>query len=334
MRLYFHHVGQQGAERDFPKTVWSKVPLSTVERHLSASVTNRDEIIQTLTELFPSGGFNCWGVPAGAKSVIKNLRPGDAVLLVETTAGAGSVPALCIVKAFWSIAMPQLSEALWGEAKFPYVFFFDTIKIDLTWSEFSGDMDYAPNFRPSGNFYSVRDDRTEEFDGPSGYAGYLSVRRRVNDEGEYWTTPDLLEDLERQRQTYAELSETEREAIIKSRIGQGVFRARLFEYWHRCSVTGLMVPELLRASHIKPWRNSTNPERLDVFNGLLLVPNLDTSFDVGLLTFTDTGRILISSQLSREARSTLGIGDSLRLAKVDPRHRDYLRYHRENIFRE
>ncbi len=57
------------------------------------------------------------------------------------------------------------------------------------------------------------------------------------------------------------LPETERESVIKARIGQGVFRKQLLEMWDGCAVTGVKLPDLLRASHIKPWRYSTNAER-------------------------------------------------------------------------
>jgi predicted restriction endonuclease len=60
-------------------------------------------------------------------------------------------------------------------------------------------------------------------------------------------------------------------------------------------ITDIQIPALLRASHIKPWRMSDNSERLDPENGLLLVANLDAAFDAGLLSFTDTGRMLFSA---------------------------------------
>ena len=77
------------------------------------------------------------------------------------------------------------------------------------------------------------------------------------------------------------IAETEKEAIIRARIGQGLFRNRLLSYWAGCSITGCKLTNILIASHIKPWRYSNNPERLDVFNGLLLTPNYDKLFDLG-----------------------------------------------------
>jgi putative restriction endonuclease len=71
------------------------------------------------------------------------------------------------------------------------------------------------------------------------------------------------------------LPETERMAVTRSRIGQGEFRDRLLARWRGCAVTGIDSPDLLRASHIKPWRYSSNQERLDEYNGLLLLPQYD-----------------------------------------------------------
>ena len=90
------------------------------------------------------------------------------------------------------------------------------------------------------------------------------------------------------------LSTTEREAIVKSRIGQGKFREKLIEYWHGCSVSSFSRFDLLIASHIKPWKEADNNQRLDVFNGLLLLPNYDKLFDKGYISFDDNGYIIFS----------------------------------------
>ncbi|MER2512621.1 MAG: HNH endonuclease, partial [Nitrosomonas ureae] len=105
------------------------------------------------------------------------------------------------------------------------------------------------------------------------------------------------------------------------------------QYWQCCSVTGCKQIELLRASHIKPWRDSSNAERLDVFNGLLLLPNLDACFDSGLISFDDNGEIIISGDLAKTTLAHLGINSSLKLLQVEQRHKVFLSYHRENVFR-
>ncbi|MBN1267665.1 MAG: HNH endonuclease, partial [Anaerolineales bacterium] len=100
--------------------------------------------------------------------------------------------------------------------------------------------------------------------------------------------------------TYRHLGPTEKTAVIQSRVGQGRFRRYLIDYWGGCAVTGANKIDLLKASHIKPWKVSSNKERLDVYNGLLLTPNLDSVFDQGFISFTQLGSILISEELTVE----------------------------------
>jgi 5-methylcytosine-specific restriction protein A len=145
-----------------------------------------------------------------------------------------------------------------------------------------------------------------------------------------------IQEIEQFKDSYKNLQETTREAVIQSRIGQGDFRAALIKYWQGCSVTNCQKIEILTASHIKPWRSSSNAERLDVFNGLLLLPNLDTCFDSGLISFDDDGKIIISGELDELTLLQLGIKSDLKLLRVEQRHKEYLRFHRgfhrENIF--
>ena len=93
------------------------------------------------------------------------------------------------------------------------------------------------------------------------------------------------------------------------RVGQQIFRDGLLEYWQgRCAITGLAVAEVLRASHIKPWAEcATDAERLDVFNGLLLAPNLDAAFDRGFITVAENGEVLVSERLGDPDRRALGL---------------------------
>lgn len=141
-----------------------------------------------------------------------------------------------------------------------------------------------------------------------------------------------IREIEEYHSTYQDLPETERETIVQSRIGQGKFRAEVINYWNGCAVTNCRRIELLRASHIKPWRNSSNEERLDVYNGLLLIPNLDVAFDNGMVSFAANGKIIISDLLTKDDRLKLGIHPDMRISRIDERHRKYLEYHRKNVF--
>ncbi len=128
---------------------------------------------------------------------------------------------------------------------------------------------------------------------------------------------------------------TEAERVIVGRVGQDLFRAALFDYWQgRCCITGLDVPELLRASHIKPWASCENDnERLDVFNGLLLAPQLDAMFDAGWLTVAHDGEVAVSPALSAQARETLGVSQPLKVHRIRAEHAPYLAFHNRHVYR-
>lgn len=111
------------------------------------------------------------------------------------------------------------------------------------------------------------------------------------------------------------ISETEHESIVKSRIGQGYFRNKLIEYWQGCSVTQCRTISLLMASHIQPWRKSDNEQRLDVYNGLLLTPNLDKLFDKGYISFDKKGKIICSNALPKDDLKSLAISHNMQLTK-------------------
>jgi hypothetical protein len=124
--------------------------------------------------------------------------------------------------------------------------------------------------------------------------------------------------------------QTEREAIARARIGQGRFRDDLLKRWNgRCAVTGLSRPELLRASHIKPWNSSNNQERLDPSNGLLLAIAYDAAFDGGLITFDDEGCLHLADDFSPHEAKLAGIDPSAKIVDFSADLCGYLGEHRE-----
>lgn len=126
---------------------------------------------------------------------------------------------------------------------------------------------------------------------------------------------------------------TESSAVVKSRVGQGQFRKDLIEYWGQCAVTGCDIHYLLRASHIKPWAESDDRERLDVHNGLLLIPGLDLAFDAGLITFLPTGEMQISKALPVSKLAYLGVYQvEQKIKGLQKKHAQYLEYHKQYVF--
>jgi hypothetical protein len=132
-------------------------------------------------------------------------------------------------------------------------------------------------------------------------------------------------------------NETTRLMLIQARLGQGRFRDDLLRIWNSsCAVTGCSITEILRASHIKPWRKClNNKEKLDPQNGLLLSAHIDALFDCGLISFQDDGAILISTRVSLRERKNLGLGPESKLRrKPTPALRRFLYYHRRCVGRD
>jgi hypothetical protein len=123
--------------------------------------------------------------------------------------------------------------------------------------------------------------------------------------------PSVRRDLE--ELNISEISETERQQLIDARLGQGKFRQDVLRLWdNACPVTGISIPALLVASHIKPWRLSTNRERLSPDNGIILAPHLDKAFDKFLISFDDDGYILINKAFKDDLRK-IGISSEIKI---------------------
>lgn len=122
---------------------------------------------------------------------------------------------------------------------------------------------------------------------------------------------------------------TSKLALVQSRRGQGQFREDLMVAWERaCAVSGLSTPDILRASHIKRWADSTAKERLTAHNGLLLSANLDALFDRGLISFADDGKMLMSHELGQVDQQLLGLPKALR-RPPSAQQRAFLVHHRQ-----
>ncbi|ASA56519.1 HNH endonuclease [Vibrio gazogenes] len=126
------------------------------------------------------------------------------------------------------------------------------------------------------------------------------------------------------------LTTTEKQILRNARLGQGTYRRQLIDLWQGCAVTRYRNTQMLVASHIKPWRDSNNDERLDKYNGLLLLANLDKAFDLGFISFDQHGKVMISKYLQSPA--TLGIREEMHCT-LHREHRKYLDYHRVELFK-
>lgn len=132
----------------------------------------------------------------------------------------------------------------------------------------------------------------------------------------------------------SELPPTEKEQLVMARRGQGRFRENVQKYEHGCRVSGVSDARFLIASHIKPWRSSTNFERLDGENGLLLSPNIDLLFDRGFISFSAEGNLMISPVVNPTIVEQLGvpISEELCVGTFSVKQLAYLSFHRREIF--
>jgi hypothetical protein len=122
---------------------------------------------------------------------------------------------------------------------------------------------------------------------------------------------------------------TTKKALIDARKGQGKFRAAVLQAWDgSCSVTGSTIRAAIRASHIKPWRESSNAERLDPDNGLPLIANLDALFDAGFISFDSAGHLIVSSKVNTKERDIFGIGEKSLRKQPNAKMTEYLAHHR------
>jgi len=138
---------------------------------------------------------------------------------------------------------------------------------------------------------------------------------------------EVLEDVSRIQRDVS-LPETQRAQLVQARIGQGLFRVGVLSAERHCKVTGVADQRLLRASHIKPWRDSSNAERLSADNGLLLSPHVDALFDQELISFEDDGRMIIRPDLSREVLRKWAIEPGIRVEPFRTGQALFLAHHR------
>jgi putative restriction endonuclease len=139
--------------------------------------------------------------------------------------------------------------------------------------------------------------------------------------------------LEEQVKTDGTVPETSREAIIRARRGQGLFKQRVMQIETRCRITGVDNRTHLLASHCKPWRDSTNEERLNGENGLLLTPSIDHLFDRGFIGFEDAGELIISPVAHKPSLMKMGVETErvINVGSFTEGQRQFLEFHRNAV---
>jgi hypothetical protein len=273
-----------------------------------------------------SGGFlwapdrNETGLTPFHWATMNEVRPGDVIFSYV----GGRIVSVSVAKtaAYGSPRPSDLGEGLWEDAG---------KKVDVEYQDLTAPLTIAGVVAELQPLLPERYSPLNRFGtGNQGYLFALPSRvGRLLLERIGTGQPDVIAE----GVSHAVKDTTERRALVLSRLGQGQFRESLMSLWGgRCAVTGLDLPVLLRASHIKPWRDADNRERLDPYNGLLLSPAYDAAFDAGLIAFSEDGRMILSSELTPSRVERLGINPGVRIVGIHDRHRAYLGYHRRDVF--
>lgn len=129
------------------------------------------------------------------------------------------------------------------------------------------------------------------------------------------------------------LEETVKTTLVMARRGQGLFRSRVQAIETSCRVTGVSSEKFLIASHIKPWKDSDNFQRLDGNNGLFLSPHVDRLFDGGFISFEKSGEMLVSPQLDNSVLNKWTINPAKKYGKFNQEQAYFLDYHSANVFK-
>jgi hypothetical protein len=139
--------------------------------------------------------------------------------------------------------------------------------------------------------------------------------------------------LEAQVETDASVKETDREAIVRARRGQGLFKQRVMQIETHCRITGVRNLSHLLASHCKPWRDSSNEERLNGENGLLLTPSIDHLFDRGFIGFENSGDLIISPVAHKPSLQRMGVETyrPINVGTFTEGQRQFLHFHRNAV---
>jgi HNH endonuclease len=297
MTIYYQHVGEKGAARDFPRTLGNtktyelkQFQYSDIKDylgHLKPAITQR--IARIVSDISPDG-FQIWGIPSGAKLVLKNMAANDKLLLLEA-AGEGGFFTYCGT-VIHRIEEPchDLSTHLWGEGRFPIIILLDGRMILYRWFDFLDRFGLSQNFNPRGQTMSLAAARFG-----TGFSGseeeFISL---ISGEQSQSLGTHQRGVSEEPQSSYRALpTYVERLRWVKDRISQEAFRNDvLAHYGEKCGVCEINMSELIEAAHIIPIANQGSN---DPTNGLPLCALHHRAFDIRLFHIDPISRDIVAA---------------------------------------
>jgi putative restriction endonuclease len=158
----------------------------------------------------------------------------------------------------------------------------------------------------------------------------LAISRLQTDAEEVISDEDKIEDALKGR---TDIGATTRDQLVKARRGQGIFKTNVRLNEQSCRITGVDDIKHLRASHIKPWAASSDEEKLNGCNGLLLAPHVDHLFDCGYISFSDSGDVLVSRTIDQKILALWAIPPQMNVGTFNSEQCKFLNYHRTNVLK-
>lgn len=267
MTIYFQHVGEQGGTRDFPRTIGTRekglVNFSwhDIEDYLDELDPHDIQYLQNTLTDSEEDGFQIWGIPEGAKSVLSSLQIGDYLLLLYTVGAGGSFHYLGRVIGIPAEPLPTLSKILWGEPKFSLIVFLRGGLVDYTWYQFCDDFGYKQNWNPAGMTSRLSEEKMEAspFGNDASFARALLGNEIKIREGTVRTDNVMFDDVEAdiedeegRRQLRRHLKVERSSKLIKA------FKSKLKHY--KCEICGFdfqkryggIGKDYIEAHHKKP----------------------------------------------------------------------------------
>ena len=271
-----------------------------------------------------------WGSP---NATAQNVKNGDDLFIWKSGSGY-----LAWCKAT-SDARPAGIDTPWSGDGRNYLYVFDIRVIEELsnpWNpgshrftpgsnDFRQNITELPNVRLS-QFPELSEEQTQQV---KSFFGIRNLPPGIQDE----IREEEADTEEERLRSRTDISRTEVLRLVKTRRGQGDFRQNVMKIEKFCRVTGLSNFDYLRASHIKPWAQSDDREKLDGNNGLMLAPHVDMLFDGGWIQFSDEGHMVTSPQLDSNIVPLWHLEQVGSPKPFNPLQVVYLEYHRSVIYK-